>query len=495
MMKHNFLSPILLALLVGSSISACGGSSSPGVTSKVAATPAADTSSTSVGIITGFGSVHVNGIHYRTDNATQITMDGLPSSEGALKVGQVVTVHGTIDADGLNGNADSISMQEEVRGPIEAIGAGQLTVLGQTVLVNADTLFDRAIVPADLTGLAIGDLVEVSGFRNAENAIAATFIELETSGHSFEVQGAIENVDTSLFTFSIGGLVIDYSSAQLSGIPGAVLSNGLIVEVEGISLGATQELIATKVEFEDLHDGENHDGNASEHGHEGTELEGLVTRFVSTADFDVAGHAVSTNSNTRYKRGNSTNLAMNARVEVEGDIDAAGVLIATTVEFRGVPKLEVEGSIDAVSAGSVTILGITVSVDANTVYRDDSTANLRTFSLKDIVVGDYLSVSGSAVTGLDTQVQASKIRRHNPTASVEIEGPVMSIVNSEITVLGVVISSDATTVFKGRNGHTVTSTDFFAQLSVGEQVSIRGSATGTNSVVASRIEYEDENDD
>ena len=71
----------------------------------------------------------------------------------------------------------------------------------------------------------------------------------------------------------------------------------------------------------------------------------------------------------------------------------------------------------------------------------------------------------------------------------------MSIVNSEITVLGVVISSDATTVFKGRNGHTVTSTDFFAQLSVGEQVSIRGSATGTNSVVASRIEYEDENDD
>jgi len=54
---------------------------------------------TTVGSITGFGSIFVNGVEYATAGA-QIGIDGQPGTEAQLSVGDVVTVVGTVNADG-----------------------------------------------------------------------------------------------------------------------------------------------------------------------------------------------------------------------------------------------------------------------------------------------------------------------------------------------------------------------------------------------------------
>ena len=97
----------------------------------------------SSGTITGFGSIFVNGVEWQTSGAT-ITVDDNPGTESELKVGQVVTVRGTLNAAGTNGTADSVEFDNSVEGPIASIdlATGSFVVLGQTVLVSADTGFD-----------------------------------------------------------------------------------------------------------------------------------------------------------------------------------------------------------------------------------------------------------------------------------------------------------------------------------------------------------------
>ena len=57
------------------------------------------TSSVSSGVITGFGSVKLNGKEYQTQN-TSFVVDGQPGSQNDLKVGMVVTVNGSMSSTG-----------------------------------------------------------------------------------------------------------------------------------------------------------------------------------------------------------------------------------------------------------------------------------------------------------------------------------------------------------------------------------------------------------
>ncbi len=75
---------------------------------------------TATGAITGFGSVHVNGVHYVTTGAT-ITIDDNPGTESDLRVGQVVRIEGRIEQDGINGTATRVIFDDEVEGPVQSI--------------------------------------------------------------------------------------------------------------------------------------------------------------------------------------------------------------------------------------------------------------------------------------------------------------------------------------------------------------------------------------
>jgi len=123
-----------------------------------------------VGVITGFGSVCVNGleVHYLTD--TPIDLDGKKISSQDLLIGQVVAVKATDKGQSLYAN--EIHAYHQITGPVTAVNitGKELRVMGQTVFVSSDQLL----------GIEVGQWLNVSGLRNEDGSVVASRIDKVT---------------------------------------------------------------------------------------------------------------------------------------------------------------------------------------------------------------------------------------------------------------------------------------------------------------------------
>jgi len=134
---------------------------------------------TSIGTISGLGSVIVKGVRFDAANAS-VNMDDATGSREQLRVGMVVRVRGRIHGDGT-GVAESIQYNDCVQGPITAMNQvrNTVTVLGQTVQLDEETVFD-GVALRDMNGFAVGDQVEVSCLPDpANNQFRATRMEFK----------------------------------------------------------------------------------------------------------------------------------------------------------------------------------------------------------------------------------------------------------------------------------------------------------------------------
>jgi hypothetical protein len=459
-------------------VAACGGGggSSDGVTAGIDRGGIV----TATGSITGFGSVHVNGVHYVTTGAT-ITLDDSPGTESDLRVGQVVRIEGRIDQDGRNGTATRVIFDDEVEGPVQSIDRtnSRLVVLGRTVQVSTQTSFDDSISPRSLEGVAIGDRIEVSGRVATTGVVEATRIERKAAQSSVEVKGTVSSLDTNARSFALSQLTVSYASAQLNGFASGQPVNGDRVEAFG-SVDGNGVLVATRVERES--------GGAAGNADEQADYEGLVTSFVSATDFAVAGQRVTTTASTTYEGGTASSLALDVPVEVEGRFNAAGVIVATKVQFRRGSDTEFSGRVDSVNAAgnSLVVFGVTVRVNSLTRFEDHSGADVQRFSLASIAVGDYVEVDayndGSGLV-------ATKLERDDDQGEVELEGVAQNVAAPNFTVGGVAVTTDGNTEFRDTNGMTINAAAFF-QAAPGRKVKARGTLVG-NAVLATRAELED----
>jgi hypothetical protein len=432
------------------------------------------------GPISGFGSVIVNGVRYSTSSAT-ITVDDQPGTESDLRVGYVVRVEGTVDASGTTGTARRVSFNDDLEGPVQSIdlAASRLVVLGQTVQVGANTSFDDSIVPRSLEGLQVGQRVEVSGLVGADGVIAATRIERKAAAATVEVRGTALSVDTAARRFLINQLQVDYSGATLNGFASGQPANGDVVEVYGTVNGAGT-LVATRVEKRSTSLSGSTDDRA--------DLEGLVTRFASATDFDVAGQRVTTTASTRYVGGSAANLALNVNVEVEGGFDASGRIVATEVEFRQEGDIELSGRVEAVNAAgsSFVMFGATVRTTAVTRFEDQSAADLERFSLADLRVGDYVEVKAYRdANGL----VATLLERDDAESTVELSGTATDVAPPNLRVGGIAATTGPQTEYRDNSGVSISAATFFGA-APGREVKLRGSLVN-NVVLAERAELED----
>jgi hypothetical protein len=314
----------LLALVAFASFGGCDSSDSQTAGIDAGGSPVAIVVQ---GPITGFGSIVVNGVHYEIDRA-QISVNGAAAAAGDLELGQIVTVSGTRDASMARGQAASVAFDANVEGPVEAIdaSAGTLVVLGTPVTTNATTVVDLGSRPATITSLALGERVQVSGFVGADGSIAATRIAARPDLARLRVRGTVANLNRAAARFELNALTVDYrSAAVIDGFPTGEPADGNEVVVEGTRLNARGELIAERLS---LAESELEDENGGE-----AEIEGLITRFVSPADFDVSGSAVTTSSTTVYEGGSAADLELNVKIKVAGTVDG-GVIQARKIEVK-----------------------------------------------------------------------------------------------------------------------------------------------------------------
>ena len=456
-------------------ISACGGGGNSGTTASPG--PTAARQSAAQGPITAFGSVVVNGVRYNTDNA-QFNVNNTAGTQNDLFVGQQVVVRGRNNGDGT-GVANQVIFDADLEGPVSAIDRpnNQFTVLGQTVIVSGNTLFERT----SFSALAVNDIVEISGNLDADGALRALSVEAQPATTSeFEAEGVVGNLDTAAQTFTINNLTVDYSTAVLD--PSNLqLANGQLVEAKGSASGTT--LTASAVALEN--------DFTAEDGDEG-ELEGFIQSVESSTRFVLANVAVVHGQSTRFENGTAADLVPNAEVEVEGTVAANGDLQAAKIKFETIDEQELAIRIQApvqntdTQAGTLTVLGITVSTDTNTQFKDERD-NMRPFSLDQLVVGDYVELR--AYLSGQTLV-AGRVERDTSTTRVRLQSGLDStdMAANQIVIEGVSVDTSGAT-FRDVNDNTITAAQFYSTAQAGDLVRARGSFDG-QTLTADEISFE-----
>lgn len=469
-MRISTLRTWLPALFL-TALTACGGGS------------ADQTEVLATGAITGFGSVYVNGVHYET-NGTAISRDGTPAAQSELRVGQIVHLRGHIDPRNGRAVANWIRQHNNLEGPITAVDAAtqSFVVLAHTVKVTADTSFDDDI--DSFEELTVGLQVEVNGLPDAGGNLIATRVEKRRAGETqLEIVGKISALDTVAQTFKLDELVVNYAGALLRDFTRTGIADGQFVEVKGDALDVGGALVATSVEL--------HDFLYLDRAYQ-REVEGLVTRFVSVTDFDVSGQPVTTNASTRFQGGREADLGLNVKVEVEGYIDANGVLVAKKVHFKRHHGAGIAGLVEAATpdatgnGGTVIVMGVTITVDARTRIEDKTQARIGMFGVKDLAVGDYVEVRGEETAAL--RLSAARLERRPARSEVWVRGIARDLVAPNFTALGVMVTTSAGTEFEDSSA-----SEFFAT-AAGRVVKVKGTLVGSQ-LAASEVEFEDDEDE
>lgn len=274
---------------------------------------------TSYGTVDQFGSIFVNGVEYDVSSA-RIRINGQPGSESQLRLGQVVTVHGSVNADATEGAATDVSMTSAVVGPLAQVDleGGTLLVLGQRIRLLPDTFLDQTLHLGGILGLVPGTTVQVSGFPNAAGEILATRVDLPIGIVTPRITGVVQALDPNAHTFKINSQMVDYGDVA----PVGTLVNGVIVAVEGNTQLLQGVLYARSVNVLN--------GVGGAPGDLG-QVAGVITAFNSASDFMMGSQRVVTDGDTTFQLNGQT-LGPNLGVVVRGTFDGAGVLVAREVK-------------------------------------------------------------------------------------------------------------------------------------------------------------------
>lgn len=355
---RGLLATALVTLLV-----ACGGGGSSSDDSS------SSESVVSRGVITQLGSIWVNGVEYETPNGGRYSNDDSTSSVANYQVGQVVSVRGRRNDDGVSGTADEVEYEAEIEGAADASGK----ILGITILQTPKT--NAPGIPATL---ANGTRYEVSGIWIDDTTIEATFIKIDDDGDGVdEIKGFVDSVGAS--SFQVRGITYN----GYTGVP--ALTNGDFVEVHfnpaSCSVPPNVTCTMTSVELED-------DFFDRAEGLE-VEVEGAVDLSTAgcpaQANFKVDGVCIdSTSKPAQWLDGLTefADLAQGSRVEAEGHMIGTPpnhYLRADKVKGRGnrVRVSSIAGNVNT-GAGSFTLVegNITVStVPGTTQFEDGLTIN------------------------------------------------------------------------------------------------------------------------
>jgi hypothetical protein len=395
-----------MAISSAALVAACGGGGSSDTGIGTGGTGAA-TATYTMGRIDGFGSVVVGGIRYDDSTATVSDDNGASRASSELKLGMVVQLEATaVNAAASSATATRVRFGNEVVGPVTALGAGgaSITVLGQTVLINASTVIDNSFI-GGLAGIRTGTVVEVHGMLDvAAGNIVATRIEPATAAAAYTLRGAVAALDTAAKTFRLGGQLISY--AGVTGTP-ASLANGVVVRVQVQTTQVAGAWVATRLALGQRLPEANMPANVQAH------VEGAITVFTSIANFEIGG--IKVNASNAVISDGGASIALGSRVEVQGTM-TNGVLMATKVkaepaEVRGggnggeatsTRPLELHGAIASINTTAKTFVlrAVTVSYAGTVVYKDGSVANL--------LAGANVEVKG-VLSADRTQVVASRI--------------------------------------------------------------------------------------
>ena len=281
-----------------------------------------------IGTVTKFGSVVVNGIDWNSDR-TRVVANGKPASVNTdLHLGMIVRVEGRREGDSAKrGVADTIQYESDLIGPVNRASmqvnqsVTKFSVAGQPIFADASTVldgFDR------LAALSDGDQLEISGYRDRFYALHATWIgKASERAGLVRVKGIASDVTDR--SFNIEGLTVRYGSDL--GLKSSGIRAGTFVNVKGTRVaGEGMSVVATDVGLVPV--------AVSLPENVAVIMEGLI-KSVSQSGFTMHNRIISVGSTTTFERGAARDLHEDGKVHVigrfkKGVFDATKIIIAAT---------------------------------------------------------------------------------------------------------------------------------------------------------------------
>jgi cytoskeletal protein CcmA (bactofilin family) len=445
----------LTAITAALALAACGGGGGGGGIDGTGG-GGIDGTGVAYGTITAFGSVWVNGVRYNTDNAS-FRLDDSSVTQNDLRVGMVVRIDGSVS----NATATTVSVDDAVKGRVESVlDANRLIVMGQTVLIDNNTVRANGVVPV------VGDYLEVHGLPTGDGVVTAGYIERKTTLPTppFAVKGLVRSHDTTARTFTVGTLTVNYSGAGVDtgDMPGGSWTN-LLVDVKGTACAGNPvcgTLTASKVE----------PAGARATAAAQAEVEGFVISGTS-ADFMLGAQRVVTTGSTVYEGGVAADVLPGVKLEAEGSI-SNGVLTATKVSFRD--NLRFEGDLASINLaqGTITLSGLTgITIGVTSLTDINGQPSLASFQ-----VGDHVRVK--ARPGAGGSILALELDDRSADTRIELQGPVSTLTGTSITILGITVDMNTVSQFRNLADVAISRADFLAAATPGTLVKLRGDRSG-----------------
>ena len=450
----------LIGLALVATLAGCGGSGGSGPTSQPP--PPSAIAKTTVGQISGFGSIYVNGVEYDTTGATYVVDDTIASSDSALAVGMVVNVQGSVNPDGKTGSAESVSYDDDIEGIVEDLATDPddmniktFVVMGTSIQATRNhTNFEGEDDPDfSFDTIMNGDNVEVSGDYSHDILFASYIEEQDADDDEFEAKGTVDeyNLSNQFVLVLRNGSSLNVTLDDGAEIPDAGIMDDQYVEVEGTipdPVNAPDSILASKVEIEDEDriDGDDEDE---------VEIKGILTYNADTVSWSVKDVQLAFGDNTEYspetlEDGIADYSADGLYVEVEGQyVDE--VLQVREIEIEE-DNLEFKADVDSVTVmeprdGSLVLSfgnnvtgTVEVRVTPDTMFLDDEAMDH--FDLNSIM--DKVEIE--ARMGDDGIIYASSLHLEDDMG-YEIKGPVVAIDEVSINVMGVVFTLDNMVTF------------------------------------------------
>jgi|CXWL01.1.fsa_nt_gi hypothetical protein len=276
-----------------------------------------------IGVITGFASICVNGVEIHYDNATQVAVDGRPSTTRDLAVGQVIAAR--VFGTSQEFTARNIAVIHAAVGPISSLNpeTGEMRILGQTVQVDQSRYY------GDFSNLKTGDWVQVSGHRLSNGAIVASRIETTPLHAEASLNGYVTQIDAQ--SFEINGTRVNYD-AKLYAVG---VSQGMEVQVTGQWDGAN--LMAQHIQTEPTRQSI---GNV-----EHVVIEGYV-HALSDKELNLNNRIVALDPNTQVAGDARGDLRLDQRIQLSGRLDTNQRINAERIELTKESPMQTQERID-----------------------------------------------------------------------------------------------------------------------------------------------------
>lgn len=411
----------------------------------------------SVGPVSGFGSVFVNGVKFNTDGIPNQAVEGDDGIEFEtdLSKGMILRIEGQWRDDGT-GAADRLLYDDTLRGPVDQVAADPsgarefvtVTVMGQSVRVDRQTVVRGTTYTALLGGGPISDHVRVSAWRQADGSYRAGYIEkISPDSTDVELEGPISAVDNTQNQFTIGTITVEYDETSVSfgsGLTESDLATGTVLEVEGSLAGNV--LTAVTIDRDDAR-------RFSRNAGDDIELTATIDSSYTPSgtasrpgEFRIGDLTVRVTDATELDDDlDVSDLNEGLLVQVEGSFLSDTLVEATDIELRD-GNAKVEGVITSAADSAFTIGGVEVRVTPTTAFTVEDGSDM---SFETLPIGTTMvEVEGiEKPAGAEVFIEALKVEVDDEVAAVadrteyELEGKLANISSSAVTILGVSINA------------------------------------------------------